>query len=44
LDEAVKALGFAYNELDLKVLQITAHKTNVGSVKVAENYMKNVIK
>tara|TARA_R110000868_G_scaffold74688_12_gene216108 strand:+ start:58784 stop:59077 length:294 start_codon:yes stop_codon:yes gene_type:complete len=36
--KAVKAIsGFAYNELDLKVLQITAHKTNIGSVKVAEN-------
>ena len=36
--KAVKAIsGFAYNELDLKVLLITAHKTNVGSVKVAEN-------
>lgn len=36
--KAVKAIsGFAYNELDLKVLQIIAHKTNVGSVKVAEN-------
>ena len=36
--KAVKAIsGFAYDELDLKVLQIIAHKTNVGSVKVAEN-------
>ena len=30
-------LIFAYNELDLKTLQIIAHKTNVGSIKVAEN-------
>ena len=36
--KAVKAIsGFAYNELDLKILQIIAHKTNVGSVKVAQN-------
>jgi ribosomal-protein-alanine N-acetyltransferase len=36
--QAVKAISdFAYNELDLKTLQIIAHKTNLGSVKVAEN-------
>lgn len=35
--KAVKAIwGFAYNELDLKTLQIIAHKTNLGSVKVAQ--------
>ncbi|MBC5837882.1 GNAT family N-acetyltransferase [Flavobacterium muglaense] len=36
--KAVKAIsGFAYNELDLKTLQIIAHKTNLGSLKVAQN-------
>ena len=36
--KAVKAISdFAYNELDLKTLQIIAHKTNLGSVKVAQN-------
>lgn len=36
--KTVKAIsGFAYNELGLKVLQIIAHKTNLGSVKVAQN-------
>ncbi|CAM2865220.1 GNAT family N-acetyltransferase [Flavobacterium frigoris] len=36
--KAVKAIsGFAYGELHLKVLQIIAHETNVGSVKVAQN-------
>ncbi len=34
---AVKELSkFAFDELDLKTLQIIAHKTNLGSVKVAE--------
>lgn len=28
---------FAFNELELKTLQIIAHKTNLGSVKVALN-------
>lgn len=38
ITKAVKAISdFAYNELDLKILQIIAHKTNFGSVKVAEN-------
>lgn len=36
--KAVKAISdFAYNELNLKTLQIIAHKTNLGSVKVAKN-------
>jgi ribosomal-protein-alanine N-acetyltransferase len=36
--KAVKAISdFAYNELNLKTLQIIAHKTNLGSVKVAQN-------
>jgi ribosomal-protein-alanine N-acetyltransferase len=36
--KAVKAISnFAYNELGLKTLQIIAHKTNLGSVKVAQN-------
>jgi ribosomal-protein-alanine N-acetyltransferase len=30
-------MQFAYNELQLKTLQIIAHKTNIGSCKVAEN-------
>lgn len=35
---AVKEMtNFAFEELDLKTLQIIAHKTNLGSVKVAEN-------
>jgi ribosomal-protein-alanine N-acetyltransferase len=35
---AVKAISnFAFNELDLNTLQIIAHKTNFGSVKVALN-------
>ncbi|MDI1305877.1 MAG: GNAT family N-acetyltransferase [bacterium] len=38
ITKAVKGISnFAYNELDLKTLQIIAHKTNLGSVKVAEN-------
>jgi [ribosomal protein S5]-alanine N-acetyltransferase len=28
---------FAFEELNLKILQIMAHKTNLGSIKVAEN-------
>jgi ribosomal-protein-alanine N-acetyltransferase len=36
--KAVKVISnFAYNELDLKTLQIIAHKTNLASVKVAQN-------
>jgi ribosomal-protein-alanine N-acetyltransferase len=35
---AVKEItNFAFEELGLKTLQIIAHKTNLGSVKVAEN-------
>ena len=35
---AVKEMtNFAFDELGLKTLQIIAHKTNLGSVKVAEN-------
>ena len=35
---AVKEMtNFAFDELGLKTLQIIAHKTNFGSVKVAEN-------
>ena len=30
-------MQFAFNELQLKTLQIIAHKTNIGSCKVAEN-------
>jgi ribosomal-protein-alanine N-acetyltransferase len=30
-------MQFAFNELKLKTLQIIAHKSNVGSCKVAEN-------
>jgi ribosomal-protein-alanine N-acetyltransferase len=38
ITETVKAISsFAYNELELKTLQIIAHKTNLGSIKVAEN-------
>jgi ribosomal-protein-alanine N-acetyltransferase len=38
ITKVVKAISdFAYNELDLKTLQIIAHKTNFGSVKVAQN-------
>jgi ribosomal-protein-alanine N-acetyltransferase len=36
--KAVKAISsLAYNELDLKTLQVIAYKTNLGSIKVAEN-------
>jgi ribosomal-protein-alanine N-acetyltransferase len=36
--KAVKVISdFARNELDLKTLQIIAHKTNLASVKVAKN-------
>lgn len=36
--KAVKALSsFAYDRLELKTLQIIAHKTNLESIKVAEN-------
>ena len=36
--KAVKVISsFAFNELNLKTLQIIAHKTNFGSVKVAQN-------
>ncbi len=35
---AVKEMTkFAFNELGLKTLQIISHKTNLGSIKVAEN-------
>lgn len=35
---AVKATSnFAFNELKLKAIQIISHKTNLGSIKVAEN-------
>lgn len=38
ITKTVKAISdFAYNKLDLKTLQIIAHKTNFGSVKVAQN-------
>lgn len=35
---AVKEMAkFAFEELELKILQIIAHKSNIGSCKVAEN-------
>jgi ribosomal-protein-alanine N-acetyltransferase len=38
ISKVVKVISsFAYNELELKTLQIIAHKTNLGSIKVAEN-------
>ena len=38
MTKAVHELSrYAFNELQLKTLQIIAHKNNVGSVKVAEN-------
>ena len=38
ITKTVNAISnFAYTELDLKTLQIIAHKTNLGSIKVAEN-------
>jgi ribosomal-protein-alanine N-acetyltransferase len=38
ISKVVKAISnFAYNELELQTLQIIAHKTNFGSIKVAEN-------
>jgi len=38
ISKVVKALSsFACDELELKTLQIIAHKTNFGSIKVAEN-------
>lgn len=38
ITKVVKVISnFAYTELDLKTLQIIAHKTNLGSIKVAEN-------
>ena len=38
ITKAVKALSnYAFDELKLKKLQIIAHKTNIGSVKVALN-------
>ncbi len=37
MTEAVKTLsGYALDELGLKTLQIIAHKTNLGSIKVAQ--------
>ena len=36
--KAVKEVSnYAFNELNLKTLQIISHKTNFGSIKVAEN-------
>ncbi len=36
--KAVKAISnYAFNELNLEILQIIAHKTNLASIKVAEN-------
>jgi ribosomal-protein-alanine N-acetyltransferase len=36
--KAVKAVSsYAFNELNLEILQIIAHKTNLASIKVAEN-------
>ena len=32
-----KMIEFAFNELELKTIQIIAHKTNLGSLKVALN-------
>ena len=32
-----KMLNFAFEDLGLKIIQIIAHKTNLGSVKVAKN-------
>ena len=32
-----KMVEFAFEELQLKTIQIIAHKTNLGSIKVAEN-------
>jgi ribosomal-protein-alanine N-acetyltransferase len=38
ISKVVKVISsFAYNELELKTLQIIAHKNNFGSVKVAKN-------
>ena len=38
ITSAVKETSsYAFNELQLKTLQIIAHKTNFGSIKVAEN-------
>jgi ribosomal-protein-alanine N-acetyltransferase len=38
VSKAVKAISsYALNELNLEILQIIAHKTNLGSIKVAEN-------
>ena len=36
--KAFKAISnFAYNELNLDIIQIIVHKTNLASVKVAQN-------
>jgi ribosomal-protein-alanine N-acetyltransferase len=38
ISKTVKALSqYAFNHLELKTLQIIVHKSNIGSVKVAEN-------
>lgn len=38
MTEAVRQISnYAFNELQLKTLQIISHKTNLGSIKVAEN-------
>ncbi|MFK8058510.1 MAG: GNAT family N-acetyltransferase [Polaribacter sp.] len=43
--KVVKALSeYAFDILELKTLQIITHKTNIGSVKVAENCNFNWIK
>jgi len=38
ISKTIKALSqYAFNDLGLKTLQIIVHKSNIGSVKVAEN-------
>ncbi|MNT85361.1 hypothetical protein D3C72_2255210 [compost metagenome] len=38
MTKVVKEISnYAFNELTLKTLQIISHRTNFGSVKVAEN-------
>jgi ribosomal-protein-alanine N-acetyltransferase len=38
VSDAVKAVSnYAFNQLNLKTLQIIAHKTNISSVKIAKN-------
>lgn len=36
-DAVSQISNYAFNELNLKTLQIISHKTNLGSIKVAEN-------